>query len=89
MHDLHAFALACDLRSLAAVAKVTGESKATISRRITRLEAALGVALMRRSSRGIVATEEGAAYRTRLGLLVFGQRNPARGRIPRGRQADP
>ncbi|MBC7976770.1 MAG: LysR family transcriptional regulator, partial [Myxococcales bacterium] len=66
LHDLRAFALACDLRSLTAVAAVTGESKATASRRITRLEAALGITLLRRSPRGIVPTDEGLAYRLRI-----------------------
>lgn len=41
LHDLRAFALASDLSSLTAVAKLMGESKATTSRRITRLEDAL------------------------------------------------
>lgn len=70
LHDLRAFALACDLRSLTAVASVTGESKATVSRRITRLEAALGVALLRRSPRGIAPTEEGATYRDRVAEVL-------------------
>ena len=79
LHDLRAFALASDLRSLGAVAKVTGESKATVSRRITRLEAALGVALLHRSSRGIAPTEDGAAYRQRVGevLELLGDANAA------------
>ena len=70
LHDLRAFALASDLRSLTAVAKVTGESKATISRRITRLESSLGVALMRRSSRGIAPTDEGIAYRAQVAHVM-------------------
>ena len=79
VHDLRAFALASDLRSLTAVAKVTGESKATISRRITRLEAALGTALLRRSPRGIDITDDGAAYRLRIGevLELLGDANAA------------
>lgn len=73
VRDLHAFALASQLRSLSAVGKATGESTATVSRRVSRLEASLGVALLRRSSRGIAPTEAGLAYRARvaeiLGLL--------------------
>lgn len=66
VRDLHAFTLAGQLRSLSAVGKAMGESTATVSRRISRLEAALGVTLLRRSSRGIAATEEGIAYRARV-----------------------
>jgi DNA-binding transcriptional LysR family regulator len=88
VHDLRAFALASELRSLTAVAKVMGESKATVSRRITRLEAALGVALMRRSSRGIAVTEDGAAYRDRVAqvLEMLGSANAA---VMRGAKAAP
>src|SRR5256885_1371051 len=53
VHDLRAFAFASDLRSLTATAKLMGESKATTSRRITRLETALGTALLRRSPRAV------------------------------------
>jgi DNA-binding transcriptional LysR family regulator len=70
LHDLRAFSLACDLRSLTRVARTTGESKATVSRRITRLESALGVTLLRRSTRGIAVTDEGAAYRLRVGEVL-------------------
>ena len=38
VHDLRAFALAVDLRSFTATAKLMGESKATVSRRIARLD---------------------------------------------------
>ena len=88
LHDLRAFALASDLRSLGAVAKVTGESKATVSRRITRLEAALGVSLLVRSSRGVAPTEDGAAYRQRVGevLELLGDANAA---VVHGGQATP
>lgn len=79
VRDLRAFALVCDLRSLTAAARVTAESKATLSRRITRLEAALGAALVRRSSRGVEPTETGLAYRARIGevLGLLGDANAA------------
>ena len=88
LQDLRAFALASDLRSLGAVAKVTGESKATVSRRITRLEAALGVSLLVRSSRGVAPTENGAACRQRIGevLELLGDANAA---VVHGGQATP
>ena len=70
VHDLRAFALAFDLRSLTGAARMTGESKATVSRRITRLEAALGTTLLRRSTRGVDRTDDGAAYRQRIGDVL-------------------
>lgn len=66
LHDLRAFALASDLRSLTATAKLMGESKATVSRRITRLESALGVELLRRTPRTVEPTDDGVAYRARV-----------------------
>jgi DNA-binding transcriptional LysR family regulator len=79
VHDLRAFSRASDLRSLTAAAKEIGESTATISRRITRLEKALGTALLRRSPRGIETTEAGALYRLRVGavLELLGDANAA------------
>ncbi len=79
LRDLRAFALAADLRSLTGSARTSGESKATVSRRITRLESSLGVALLRRSTRGIEVTDEGAAYRLRVGevLELLGDANAA------------
>jgi DNA-binding transcriptional LysR family regulator len=68
--DLRAFALTCDLKSLTSAARLMGESKATISRRVTRLEAALGVALLRRSPRTVEMTDEGAMYRARVAEVL-------------------
>ena len=70
VNDLRAFALTSDLRSLTAAAKEIGESKATVSRRITRLERSLGTALLRRSSKGIETTEDGVDYRIRIGAIM-------------------
>ena len=77
--DLRAFALACDLKSLTTAAEVMGESKATTSRRITRLETALGTTLLRRSPRAIETTDEGATYRARVAevLGLLGEANAA------------
>ncbi len=79
LHDLRAFALASDLRSLTAVAKLMGESKATTSRRITRLEGALGVALLRRTPRAVETTDDGMLYRLRIAevLELMGDANAA------------
>lgn len=70
IRDLRAFALTTDLQSLTAAARLMNESKATVSRRITRLESALGTALMRRSPRAIEVTDEGAIYRTRVAEVL-------------------
>jgi DNA-binding transcriptional LysR family regulator len=56
-----------DLGSITAAARALGETKGTVSRRLTRLERALGVVLIRRSPRLVQATEDGVAYRMRVG----------------------
>jgi DNA-binding transcriptional LysR family regulator len=68
--DLRAFCLVVDQRSVTAAAKALGQTKGNISRRITRLERALGVALLRRSPRVVQATEDGAAYRMQVGKIL-------------------
>jgi DNA-binding transcriptional LysR family regulator len=68
--DLQAFVLAADLRSLSATAKRMGESTATASRRIARLEAALGVSLLHRLPRGVAPTDDGLAYRVRVTQIL-------------------
>jgi DNA-binding transcriptional LysR family regulator len=77
LKDLRAFAVACDLKSLTGAAQLMGESKATTSRRITRLEKALGTTLLRRSPRAIEATDEGTTYRARVAevLELLGEAN--------------
>ena len=64
--DLRAFCLAVDLGSITAAAKSMGLSKGTLSRRITRLEQALGTVLVRRSPRLVQATDYGAAYKSQI-----------------------
>lgn len=68
--DLRAFCLTVDLRSLTLAAKALGESKATLSRRIARLEASLSAGLLRRSPRLVEPTEDGLAYRARVGRVL-------------------
>jgi len=64
--DLRAFCLAVDLGSITAAAKISGLTKGALSRRITRLERALGTMLVRRSPRLVQATEYGAAYKSQI-----------------------
>ncbi len=68
--DLRAFCLVTDLRSVTSAAKIMGESKATVSRRIARLEQILGVSLLKRTPRLVEPTEDGMAYRTRVGEVL-------------------
>jgi DNA-binding transcriptional LysR family regulator len=46
------------------------ESKATVSRRLSRLESLLGTELLRRSPRLVELTEDGVAYRARVGAIL-------------------
>ena len=68
--DLRAFCLVVDLGSITAAAKTLGETKGSVSRRLSRLERALGVELLRRSPRLVQATEDGVAYRSRVGRIL-------------------
>lgn len=68
--DLRAFCRVVDLGSITGAAASLGETKGGVSRRISRLERALGVVLLRRSPRLVQATEDGAAYRASVGRAL-------------------
>ncbi len=68
--DVRAFCAVVDLGSVTGAAKVLGETKGAVSRRLARLEATLGVSLLRRSPRRVVPTDEGRLYRARAGQAV-------------------
>jgi DNA-binding transcriptional LysR family regulator len=70
LQDLRAFCRVADLGSVTAASKTLGETKGSVSRRIARLERALGVELLRRSPRLVRVTEDGAAYRLRVGRAL-------------------
>lgn len=70
LSDLRAFCMVVDLGSITASARALGETKGTVSRRLTRLERTLGVVLVRRSPRLVQATEDGVAYRQRIGRAL-------------------
>lgn len=74
--DLLVFTRVVELESLTRAASAMGVPKSTISRRLTRLEEKLGVRLLRRTTHGIVTTEQGVLffdYATRcLGVLRDG-----------------
>lgn len=68
--DLLAFCRVVDLGSMTAAGRALGESKATVSRRVARLEEQLGAALLRRDGRSVAPTEEGRLYREKAGIAV-------------------
>jgi DNA-binding transcriptional LysR family regulator len=68
--DLRAFITVADLGSITQAAKTLHETKGSVSRRVTRLERALGVSLVRRSPRLVTVTEDGAAFRARVGRAL-------------------
>jgi len=70
VRDLRAFCLVVDLGSVTAAAEALEETKGSVSRRLTRLEQALGVSLLRRSPRLVQPTEDGAAYRAQIGRAL-------------------
>lgn len=51
-------------------ARATGRPKATLSRRVTELEASLGMRLLERGARALKLTEEGRALHQRAGALL-------------------
>ena len=68
--DLRALAdfnLVATHRGLGRASRASGQPKATLSRRIAELEAALGVRLLERGARSVRLTEDGAALHARLG----------------------
>lgn len=68
--DILVFCKVVDLGSMTAAARALGESKATVSRRLARLEARLGAPLLRRDGRSVVPTEDGRGYRERAGAAL-------------------
>lgn len=70
LKDVRAFCAVVDAGSVTAAAKLLRETKGSISRRIARLERALGVSLLRRSPRLVQPTEDGALYRTKVGRAL-------------------
>lgn len=65
--DLRAFCRVVDLGSVSAAARDLGETKGSISRRISRLERRVGTALFGRTARKVQPTEDGLAYRETVG----------------------
>jgi len=68
--ELLAFARTVQARSLSRAAAELRVPRATISRRLARLEAKLGVRLLRRTTRSLVLTEAGEALYRHAGLVL-------------------
>jgi DNA-binding transcriptional LysR family regulator len=60
--DLRAFCSVMELGTVSAAARHLGETKGSISRRLSRLEQRLGTALLARTPRAVTPTEEGLAF---------------------------
>jgi DNA-binding transcriptional LysR family regulator len=62
LNDAHALVTVAKHGSFTAAAKILGAPKATVSRRVSRLEDAIGVRLLQRTTRKVSLTEAGASY---------------------------
>lgn len=60
--DLEAFQRSVELGSFSAAAQALGATPSSVSRAVNRLEARLGVALLRRTTRRLALTDAGRAY---------------------------
>lgn len=63
IEDIQAFVAVADAGGLSAAAARLGVSKSIVSRRLARLEKALGTTLFSRNTRGVTLTEPGATFR--------------------------
>jgi DNA-binding transcriptional LysR family regulator len=63
--DLHTFTLVAQTGTISAAAKRLGVPKSTVSRRVRRLEDALGRELFRRTPRAVTLTEHGIVLHQR------------------------
>jgi len=62
LNDLQSYVRVVELGTIAAAAKHEGVPRSTITRRIARLEQALGVELIRRGARSFVVTDDGLLF---------------------------
>lgn len=70
IEDCVAFVRAADARSFTVAAEQLGLSRSTIGKRITRLEARLGVRLLHRTTRSVTLTDEGAMFYERCAEIL-------------------
>lgn len=62
LEDVRALCAVAEFGTVSAAARQLGETKGSISRRLSRLEQRLGVTLLARTSRAVSPTEEGMAF---------------------------
>lgn len=62
LEDIRAFCAVAEFGTVSAAARQLGETKGSISRRLSRLEHRLGVTLLARAPRAVSPTEEGNAF---------------------------
>jgi len=62
LEDVRAFCAVAEFGTVSAAARQLGETKGSISRRLSRLERRLGVTLLARTPRAVSPTEEGVAF---------------------------
>lgn len=65
LEDVRAFCTVVELGTVTAASRALRETKGALSRRLSRLEARLGVALLARTPRAVSPTEEGLAFHAR------------------------
>src|SRR5258708_2359180 len=65
LEDILTFLTVIEAGGLTAAARRLGVAKSVASKRISDLESSLGATLLRRSARGVVPTEAGAAFNGR------------------------
>ncbi len=68
--DLQTFVLVAESGTITAAAKQLGVPKSTVSRRVSRLEDALGLELLRRGARAVALTDHGEVLRARCGPAI-------------------
>ena len=71
LNDLSYFVHVVDHGGFAPAAAALGIPKSTLSRRIARLETALGVRLLQRSTRRVTVTELGKSYYQRCRAMLI------------------
>ncbi|UTW13395.1 LysR family transcriptional regulator [Marinobacterium rhizophilum] len=89
LEDIKAFCAVIEFGSVSRAAVAMGETKGSISRRVSRLESRLGTALLARTPRAVSATQEGTAFygkaRDALSLLADATQEAGQARtVPHG-----
>ncbi|MGL5827311.1 MAG: LysR family transcriptional regulator, partial [Nocardioides sp.] len=68
LSDISVFVKVVEMGGFSAAARARHEPKSSVSRRVARLEKALGTRLLHRTTRSIALTEAGTAYFKRVSI---------------------